>query len=86
MKTSAARRNKALVRKELDRAWALGADVSATLDQVFGADAPRTFTSTTSRADASGTAILRADDFAVSYANTPGAIAVQRRLTQAMSE
>ncbi len=86
LKTSAARRNKALVREELDRAWELGAGVSATLDQIFGADASRTFTSTTSRADASGTAILRADDFAVSYANPPGAIAVQRRLTQAMSE
>jgi hypothetical protein len=86
LKSSASRRDKALVRKELDRAWALTADVTATLDRVFGADVSRTFSSTTSRADATGTELVRADDFAVSYPSAPGTPAVQHRLTQAMSE
>ncbi len=86
LKTLSARRDKALVRKELDRAWALGAEVSATLDRVFGADVSRTFTSTTSRADASGTELVRAEDFVVSYPSAPGAVPAQRKLTQAMSE
>ena len=86
LETSAARRNKALVRKELDRAWALAADVTATLDRVFGPDVSRTFSSTTSRADASGTDLLRGDDFVVSYPSTPGGVVAQHRLTQAMSE
>lgn len=86
LKSTAARRDKALVRRELDRAWALGADVTAKLDRVFGADVSRTFSSSTSRADASGTDILRADDFAVSYSTAPGAVAVPRTLSQAMAE
>jgi hypothetical protein len=86
LKTLAARRDKALVRKELDRAWGLTADVSATLDRVFGADVSRTFSSLSSRADASGTDIQRADDFVVAYSTAPGSVAVPRKLTQAMSE
>ncbi len=82
----AARRDRTLVRKELDRAWALGADVTGTLDRVFGADVSRTFSSTNARADASGSELLRADDFVVSYPNAPSAIAAQRRLSDAMSE
>jgi hypothetical protein len=86
LKTTAARRDKALVRKELDRVWALSADVTATLDRVFGADVSRTFNSLASHADASGTDIQRADDFAVSYPSAPGTVPVPRRLSQAMSE
>ncbi|MDB4934788.1 MAG: hypothetical protein JWP87_1760 [Labilithrix sp.] len=86
LQATAARRDRALVRKELDRAWALTADVTATLDRVFGADVSRSFTSTTSRADASGTPIQRAEDFAVAYPNSPGAAPLQRRLTQAMTD
>lgn len=86
LKTSAARRDRALVRKELDRAWALTADVTGALDRVFGADVSRTFSSSTSRADASGTDLQRAEDFAVAYPKAPGSPAAQRRLSQAMSE
>jgi hypothetical protein len=74
------------VRKELDRAWALAADVTATLDRVFGADVSRTFSSVTARADSAGSDIQRAEDFAVSYSSAPGTIPLQRRLSQAMSE
>jgi hypothetical protein len=86
LKSTAARRDRALVRKELDRAWALSANVTATLDRVFGADVSRTFTGATSRADASGSDILRAEDFAVSYPTGPGTVAVPRRLSQAITE
>ncbi|MDB4996717.1 MAG: hypothetical protein JWM74_4149 [Myxococcaceae bacterium] len=81
-----ARKDKALVRKELDRAWALGADVTSMLDRVFGADVSRTFSSLTSPADPTGTDIQRAADFAVAYATAPGTPNVQRHLDQAMRE
>jgi hypothetical protein len=81
-----ARRDKTLVRKELDRAWALGADVTVTLDRVFGADVSRTFNSASSPADPSGTAIQRAQDFAVAYPVAPGTPPLQRRLNQAMTD
>jgi hypothetical protein len=86
LKSPAARRDRALVRKELDRAWALGADVSATLDRVFGADVSRTFTSVSSPADPAGSDIQRAADFAVAYPTAPGTPALQRRLGQAMTD
>ena len=81
-----ARSNKALVRKELDRAWALGADVSAMLDRVFGADVSRTFASLTSPADPTGTDVQRAADFAVAYTTAPGTPVLQRHLDQAMRD
>jgi len=39
----AARRDRKLVRAELDRAWGLTPSVSTTLDQTFGADVSKTF-------------------------------------------
>jgi hypothetical protein len=81
-----ARANKALVRRELDRAWALGADVVAVLDRVFGADVSRSFTSLASPADPTGTDIQRPSDFAVAYAPSPGAPNAQRHLDQAMHD
>jgi hypothetical protein len=67
-----ARKDKALVRKELDR--------------VFGADVSRTFSSIASPADPTGTDIQRATDFAVAYSTAPGTPNVQRHLDQAMRE
>jgi hypothetical protein len=84
--SSSARRNKTLVRQELDRAWGLAPEVTATLDRVFGADVSRSFTSTASPADPSGTDIQRAADFAVAYPSAPGTPLLPRRLIQAMSE
>lgn len=86
LSTFAARRDKAVVRKELDRVWSLSSDVTSMLDRVFGADVSRTFTRTGSLAEASGTPILRAQDFAVAYPSAPGQAAQQHVLTQAMNE
>lgn len=85
LKDPAARRDKKLVRTEMDRAWGLTPEMSATLDKVFGAGATRTFAST-KPASATGTPILRGDDFKVSYANGPGAAPQQKTLTQAMAD
>jgi hypothetical protein len=86
LRTASARRDRALVRKELDRVWALPADVTSTLDRVFGPDVSRTFTKTGALADATGTPIQRAQDFAVAYPSAPGQLAQRRVLAQAMSE
>jgi len=85
LKGSGARRDKALVRRELDRAWGLTPDVAATLTQVFGASVNRTFASTSSPADASGTNIVRAQDFTVAFTTSPGQPAVRRSLAEAQS-
>ncbi len=81
-----ARSDKALVRRELDRAWGLDASVSAMLDRVFGADVSRSFSSTTSPADPSGTDVQRAVDFAVAYSSTPGGGVMQHHLDEAMRD
>lgn len=64
-----ARRDRLLVRRELDRAWGLSPDVVAQLDRVFGDHVDRTFVSPGTRADPSGTSILRAGDVPVAYAS-----------------
>lgn len=84
LKSASARRDRALVRRELDRAWALTADVSATLDRVFGAGASRSFSNVASPADPAGSDIQRAADFAVAYSTAPGTPVLARRLSQAM--
>jgi hypothetical protein len=55
------------------------------LDKVFGESATRTF-SGTRPALATGTTILRAQDFKVSYPSAPGAAPQQKTLTQAMTD
>jgi hypothetical protein len=67
-----ARRDKTTVRREMDRAWGLTPDVSAMLDRVFGEDVTKTFESTASPADAAGTKIVKATEFAVAYTTGPG--------------
>ena len=85
LRTPAARRDKALVRAELDRAWGLTPEVTAMLDRVFGADVARTFSSVTSPAEPSAS-ILRGQDFKVAYTTVPGQPAQQKLLSQAMTE
>ena len=46
LKDPAARRDRKLVRQELDKAWGLTPEVSAKLDAVFGADVSKTLLST----------------------------------------
>jgi aminopeptidase C len=82
----AARRDKKIVRQEMDRAWGLTPEVSAMLDDVFGEDVTRTFTSATTPADAAGTKIVKGTDFAVAYPTGPGQPVAQKKLSNAMTD
>ncbi len=86
LKDPNARRDRALVRRELDRAWALDPAVVAKLTRVFGEGATKTFVSTTSPADATGTDILRGQDFQVAYTTGPGTAVVKKSLVQAQTD
>jgi hypothetical protein len=86
LKETSARRDRLLVRRELDRAWGLTADVVDKLNRAFGESVTRTFSSTTSPASAEGTDIVRGQDFKVTYTTSPGGAPVQRNLVQAQSE
>ncbi|CAN5925783.1 hypothetical protein BH11MYX4_BH11MYX4_11660 [soil metagenome] len=81
----AARRDRTLVRRELDRAWGLTAEAARSLDAVFGADASRTFASLASPAQAAAP-VQRAQDFDVAYPSAPGRVSERRPLSQAMTE
>jgi hypothetical protein len=83
LKDPAARRDKKKVRAEMDRAWGLTAAQSAMLDSVFGVSVTKTFAST---ARATGTPIVRAQDFDVSYSAGPGQPMTQKKLSQAMTD
>lgn len=86
LSTQAARRDKTTVRREMDAAWGLSPDVSAMLDRVFGEAVTRTFASPTTPADATGSSIVRAADFAVAYPAGAGRPADRKTLSQAMTE
>jgi hypothetical protein len=81
-----ARRDKKLVRREMDQAWGLTPDVRAMLDRVFGESVTKTFASPTTPADPAGSTITRAADFAVAYPTGPTLAPAQRTLAQAMTE
>ena len=83
LKDTAARRDRKVLRREMDRAWGLSAEQSAMLDRVFGERVTKTFTAS---ANATGTPIIRAQDFVVSYSPAPGRPRVERKLSQAMSD
>jgi hypothetical protein len=86
LKEPAARRDKKLLRREMDRAWGLTPEVSEALTRVFGEGVTRTFASTRTPAQTNGTRILRAQDFAVAYSPGPGRAIVQRKLSDASRE
>jgi len=79
---AAKRRDKRVVRAEMDKAWGLTAPVSAALTSTFGASVTRTFASSTPARNA-GTAIIRAQDFEASYASGPGRPATNKKLSDA---
>jgi hypothetical protein len=62
--TSAARKDRALVRSELDRAWKLDADVVAELDAVFGASVSKTIDKAYANGGVPSDVVLRSKDFA----------------------
>ncbi len=78
----AKRRDRTVVRSELDRAFRLPSDTRAMLDRAFGADASRSFTSLRAPADASGTPLVRAETVRVSY---PGSTSGGATLATAMT-
>ena len=86
LRDSAARRDKKIVRQELDLAWGLTPAVIAMLDGVFGENVSRTFSSTTSPASAADSPLRRAVDFEVSYPSAPGQAAQPKKLAQAMTD
>jgi hypothetical protein len=86
LSTPTARRDKTILRREMDAAWGLSPDVTAMLDRVFGEAVTKTFASPTTPADAAGSAIVRAADFAVSYPSAPARAADRKTLAQAMTE
>ena len=81
----AARRDRALVRRELDRVWGVATATSQLLDEVFGADVARTFASLAAPARVAAP-LRRAQDLEVAYPTAPGGVATRRTLTQAASE
>lgn len=83
LKTAAARRDRRLVRAELDRAWKLTSETRAMLDQIFGPGAERSFES---GATETGPVIHRADEIAAAYARAPGAAPTNATLARAISE
>ena len=85
LKDSSARRDKKIVRREMDRAWGLTPEMSAMLDSVFGESVTRTFSGATP-ASSAGSKIVRAQDFDVAYTTGPGRSASQRKLSQAITE
>ncbi|MBX3209451.1 MAG: hypothetical protein KF764_30740 [Labilithrix sp.] len=65
LKDASARRDRKLVRQELDRAWGLDADQSARIDAVFGPGVERTLDrSGPANAAASANKVIRPQDFA----------------------
>jgi hypothetical protein len=83
LSTPEARRDKRILRQEMDRAWGIAPEVTRTLDRVFGPSVTRTFTGS---ANPRFTRIVRAQDFDVSYASAPGQPRTTKKLSQAMSE
>lgn len=83
LRDPAARRDRRLVRRELDRAWRLSSGVKRMLDDVFGADVSRDFESTASSA---GSKIVAAKDFEVAYTTGPGQPLAQKTLLDATRE
>ncbi len=67
LKDPAARRDRALVRSELDKAWGLKPEVTAQLDRVFGKDVSKNLRS--SRTYTSGTKVVRPTYFKAKYKN-----------------
>jgi hypothetical protein len=72
LSTPEARRNKKLLRAELDAAWGLTPEQTAMLDRVFGADVSKTLDRS---ASAAGTKIIPAESFQVQFTHGPGTAA-----------
>ncbi|MFO0680221.1 MAG: hypothetical protein U0169_27105 [Polyangiaceae bacterium] len=89
LKTAAARRDRALVRSELDRAFALAPTVKATLDRLFGTAVDRTLTSKDrfgrDLVATAGSFVRRTREIPVAFALRPGAPPTRTTLEYAIS-
>ena len=83
LKDRAARRDRALVRSELDRAFELPAERVAQMDHVFGRTVTRTL-DRTSRGITAGTSILRASEVPVALREPATKAVVSRTLQDAI--
>lgn len=83
LSTREARQDRALVRRELDRAWQLGADVTAKLDTAFGEDASRTVID---GATLDGSGIRKAAEIEVKLVDPETKELTARTLADAMGE
>jgi hypothetical protein len=82
LSTPEARRDKKILRAELDAAWGLTAAQTAMLDKVFGADVSKTLDRS---ASAAGTKIVPAKSFQVQFTSGPGTPARKSTLDVAQS-
>lgn len=86
LSTDRARRDRHLVRVEMDRAWGLSSEQSMMLDRVFGRDVDRTFDGSRPASSTNST-IIRADEFEVAYTRGGAESAsVKTTLSRAMGE
>ncbi len=86
LRDPAGRRDRRVVRAELDRAFRLDAAARSMLDRVFGEDVSRTLASARSPADPSGTSLLRAEELLASYPGGSLAASGGQTLALAMEE
>ncbi|AKV03758.1 hypothetical protein AKJ09_10421 [Labilithrix luteola] len=87
LKDPTARRDKALVRKELDKAWGLDASVSARMDAVFGKAVTRTLDKSTYAQNAAKTnKIIPAKDFPARLKDTTTGQFVKATLAEAIGK
>ncbi|MGQ0506043.1 MAG: hypothetical protein ACT4TC_12080 [Myxococcaceae bacterium] len=87
LKDPTARRDRATVRLELDRAWGLSANVVAVLDQVFAANVTRTFPDAAAVSAATGTSLRTSSQLSVQYLASPTATAdTSTTLAQALTD
>ncbi len=82
----AKRRDKKVLREEMDRAWGLTPEVSTMLTDVFGASVTRTFSSSRTQARTEGSKIIRSQDFDVAYTNGTSNAVQQKKLSDASRE
>lgn len=84
LSTATARKDRALVRRELGKAWGLTTGVSATLDKVFGANVSRNLLSSSTQT--AGTFVKRTSEIPAAYTRGPGKPMVTTTLAAAISE
>lgn len=84
LSTISARKDRALVRRELDKAWKLSSSVVGTLDKVFGKDVSRSLSDRYKKASSAGTPIKDANSFMVTVNDPVSKKPISVRLTDVL--